>query len=526
MQIAPDQIDPDAAKVVQRLRRYDHAAYLVGGCVRDLLLGRKPKDFDVVTSATPQEIKRLFRNCRIIGRRFRLAHVFFGPKIIETSTFRANPREVEEEDTESGADAESGDLLIRRDNVFGTPEEDARRRDFTINGLFYDLETGNVIDHVAGLADLQARLVRTIGDPDIRFREDPIRILRAVKFAARCDLTIEPETYRRMIEHRGDIAKCAQARVSEEFYRLLRAGAAKRSMEILLETELLELLAPELSRALRDDPTAATETDPAKLETIQRRRARLWAYLAALDRSTARRTVPPTNSLLLAVLMLPPLRDALDPDSSGVGDIGQLVAQSIQPVLERLRASRRDGELARQILLAIRYILPSKNPRRKRPRLAGREFFDEALRLCEIVSEAESTDASLAAQPVVVEGAGSVAADGSAAGDDALGAGDEEVAAPELEPVDSYDRSSRRRRRGGRDRRDEAQKPRPDEQRPREAPRAGPVTFAAAGGGNALKPPSTLDSLLGATAALLKPSKKAPFLGTGAFGGPWSVTRD
>ncbi len=527
MQIAPDQIDPDAAKVVQRLRRYDHAAYLVGGCVRDLLLGRKPKDFDVVTSATPQEIKRLFRNCRIIGRRFRLAHVFFGPKIIETSTFRANPREVEEEDTESGADAESGDLLIRRDNVFGTPEEDARRRDFTINGLFYDLETGNVIDHVAGLADLQARLVRTIGDPDIRFREDPIRILRAVKFAARCDLTIEPETYRRMIEHRGDIAKCAQARVSEEFYRLLRAGAAKRSMEILLETELLELLAPELSRALRDDPTAATETDPAKLETIQRRRARLWAYLAALDRSTARRTVPPTNSLLLAVLMLPPLRDALDPDSSGVGDIGQLVAQSIQPVLERLRASRRDGELARQILLAIRYILPSKNPRRKRPRLAGREFFDEALRLCEIVSEAESTDPSLAAQPVVVEGgegAASTAADGAAAGDDTTGAGDEEAAAPELEPVELYDRSSRRRRRGGRDRRDEAQQARPDEQRPREAPRAAPVTFGAAA--SAQKALTSLDNLLGATAALLKPSKKAPFLGTGAFGGPWSISRD
>src|SRR5947208_13701231 len=142
MQIDPTGIDSDAAKVVQRLRRYDHAAYLVGGCVRDLLLGLKPKDFDVVTSATPNEIKRLFRNCRIIGRRFRLAHIFFGPKVIETSTFRANPRELEEEENEGGGpESESGDLLIRRDNVFGTPEEDARRRDFTINGLFYDLET-------------------------------------------------------------------------------------------------------------------------------------------------------------------------------------------------------------------------------------------------------------------------------------------------------------------------------------------------------------------------------------------------
>ena len=137
--------------------------------------------------------------------------------------------------------------------------------------------------------------MRTIGDPDIRFREDPIRILRAVKFAARCDLTIEPETYRRMMEHRGEIAKCAQARVSEEFYRLLRAGAAKRSMELLVETELLELLAPELARALRDDPTA-TPSPTRQAEAIQRRRARLWAYLAALDRSTARRTVPPTNA--------------------------------------------------------------------------------------------------------------------------------------------------------------------------------------------------------------------------------------
>jgi poly(A) polymerase len=523
MKIAPDQIDPDAAKVVQRLRRYDHAAYLVGGCVRDLLLGRKPKDFDVVTSATPQEIKRLFRNCRIIGRRFRLAHVFFGPKIIETSTFRANPRELEEDDPEGGSEAESGDLLIRRDNVFGTPEEDARRRDFTINGLFYDLETGNVIDHVNGMVDLEARVVRTIGDPDIRFREDPIRILRAVKFAARCELTIEPETYRRMMEHRNDISKCAQARVSEEFYRLLRAGAAKRSMELLLETEILDLLAPELARGLKLDPNAEPDIDPAKDEIAKSRRARMWAYLAALDRSTARRTVPPTNSLLLAVLMLPPLRDALDPDSTGVGDIGQMVAQSIQPVLERVRASRRDGELARQILLAIRYILPSKNPRRKRPRLAGREFFDEALRLCEIISDAEALEPTLAGQPIAGEGV-LVEEGAEAAGDD--------ESAPELEPVDNYDRGRRRRGRGGRGpnregMRDGArEEARPSEPRRDERPRAPAAAASGAGSAGTSAGPSTLDSLLDATATLLRQSNKAPFLGTGAFGGPWSANRD
>src|SRR3954467_1778190 len=307
MQIDSTGIDADAAKVIQRLRRYDHAAYLVGGCVRDLMLGRKPKDFDVVTSATPNDIRRLFKNCRIIGRRFRLAHIFFGPKIIETSTFRANPREIEEEEGGGeSAETESGDLLIRRDNVFGTPEQDARRRDFTINGLFYDIETKQVIDHVQGLPDLETRLVRTIGDPDIRFREDPIRILRAVKFAARCNLTIEGETYRRMMEHRQEIAKCAQARVSEEFYRLLRGGAAKRSLELLVEMDLLELLVPELARGLKGEPA----DDEATL-----RRARLWGYMAALDRSTAARPVAPSNALILAALLLPPLRDSLDPAS-------------------------------------------------------------------------------------------------------------------------------------------------------------------------------------------------------------------
>jgi len=477
MQIAPEQIDPDAAKVVDRLRRFDHTAYLVGGCVRDLLLGRKPKDFDVVTSATPPEIKRLFRNCRIIGRRFRLAHIFFGPKIIETSTFRANPRELEEEEGEDN-ETESGDLLIRRDNVFGTPEQDARRRDFTINGLFYDRETGKVIDYVSGMADLEARVVRTIGDPDIRFREDPVRILRAVKFAARCELSIEPETYRRMMEHRQEIAKCAQARVSEEFYRLMRAGAAKRSMELLVETELLDLLAPEIARGLKG---------PSPDEETTLRRARLWAYLGALDRSTDRRPVPPTNALLLAVMMLPPLRDALDPDSNGVRDVGHLVARSIAPALERLRPSRRDSEQARQILLAVRYILPSKNPRR-RPR-PHRDFIDEALRLCEIISDAETTDPTLLGRPIIVAGA-------------PLEPEPEIVEELEPEPVPEPRRRDRREERRGR--------------------YAGPSA-----NGQPVMPAlssltSDMNALWAAVRSLVLPSGRPAFLGTGAFGGPWS----
>lgn len=243
-------IDPDADRVVRKLTRAGYKAYLVGGCVRDLLVGRTPKDFDVATSATPNEIKATFRNSRIIGRRFRLAHVFFGSKIIETSTFRANPR-----------DEDDLDLLIRRDNVFGTETEDARRRDFTINGLFYDVEREEVIDHVGGLADLDAKLVRTIGDPDIRFQEDPVRMLRAVKFAARLDFGFEEATWKALLRWRGEISKCAPPRLLEEMHRLLRGGAARRSFELLVETGVLAVLSPYLA-GLMEGPGAPTTAPP------------------------------------------------------------------------------------------------------------------------------------------------------------------------------------------------------------------------------------------------------------------------
>ena len=210
MQIRPEQIDPDAARVVARLRETNHTAYLVGGCVRDLLLGRKPKDFDVATSAKPNELRRIFRNCRIIGaasawptsslsQDHRDLHLPAPTRDLRGGRGRERRCQRQQRGGE-GRSAHQARQLLR------TAEEDARRRDFTVNGLFYDTATGQVIDHVNGMVDLEARLVRTIGDPDIRFREDPVRILRAVKFAARCDLTIESETYRRMMEHKGEVA--------------------------------------------------------------------------------------------------------------------------------------------------------------------------------------------------------------------------------------------------------------------------------------------------------------------------------
>ncbi len=498
MEIRLDQFDPDAVRVVQRLRRYQHKAYLVGGCVRDLLLGRKPKDFDVATSATPNEIRRCFRNCRIIGRRFRLAHVFFGRKIIETATFRANPRAPDDDTAESPAvEDKTPDLLIRRDNVFGTEEEDARRRDFTINGLFFDVETAKVIDYVGGQADLEARLVRTIGDPDIRFREDPVRILRAVKFAARCDLGIEPETYQRMMEHKAELAKCAQARVTEEFYRLLRAGAARRSFELLIETGLLEFLLPELSATWQDDA-------PESLL----RRERFWSYLRALDESIAARGEPPSDAMILATLLLPPLRDVLSPDAKPEQPIAQIVALSVQPILERLKASRRDSELCRQILLALRFLLPGSRPRRPHHRLASRPFYPDAAWLAAIVDRAEGRESTTSVDAVPAEVAESAVS--------------EEDLPPEL--LVDVDGPSGRDRRDRRDRRGRDGRGEPANPPPLGPPAHDYVPLEESS--REWQPGPLIRTPIPELGHLAAPLPGPAFLGRGTFGGRWAARAD
>ena len=245
-------IDPDALKVLYRLRQFDHVAYLVGGSVRDLLLERVPKDFDIGTSAHPYQIKRLFRNCWIIGRRFRLAHVRFGPKVIEVATFRRQ-LQAGEEIVQDGVPAPDpataeGHHLLHHDNTFGTPEEDAFRRDFTINALFYDIATFSIIDYVGGLDDLRAGLVRSIGDPDVRLREDPVRMLRAVALASRLGFTLDPPVVEAIRRHKGEIARSSPARLLEEFYKILRSWYAEATFRGLVEAGLLEPVAGELHR--------------------------------------------------------------------------------------------------------------------------------------------------------------------------------------------------------------------------------------------------------------------------------------
>ena len=249
--ISRASIDPDALKVLNRLNESHYTAYLVGGSVRDLLLDRRPKDFDIGTSAHPYQIKKLFRNCWIIGRRFRLAHVKFGDKAIEVATFRklipaGEPEPpADEPSVEASSDA-ARDLLIHRDNTFGTPEEDAFRRDFTVNALFYDIADRSIIDYVGGLDDIRARVIRSIGDPNERFQEDPVRMLRAVVLGARLGFTLDPPVEAAIATHRHRLAQAAPARMIEEYYKILRSGHAEKTFAALARYRLLDTVTPEL----------------------------------------------------------------------------------------------------------------------------------------------------------------------------------------------------------------------------------------------------------------------------------------
>src|SRR5512137_2396751 len=283
-EIPVDRLDQDALPDVYRLRHMGHKAYFVGGCVRDLLLDHKPKDYDLATDAHHGEVRAIFRNCRLIGRRFRLAHVYFRDgKVIEVATFRKNPTDLAEDL------GEASDLLITRDNVFGTAEEDAVRRDFTVNGLFYDPATGEVIDYVGGRADLEARRMATIGDPEVRMREDPVRALRAVRFAARLGFAIAPDTFEAMRRHAGELARCAPARVLEEIFKLLRCGGSARAFALLKACGALPVILPALG--------AAHE----RWDDGQRRS--FIAHLGALDRLVRSGAAPSEVVLLGALLM-------------------------------------------------------------------------------------------------------------------------------------------------------------------------------------------------------------------------------
>jgi poly(A) polymerase len=377
--ISRRDIDPDALKVLYRLHEHHYIAYLVGGSVRDLLLDRHPKDFDIGTSAHPHQVKKLFRNCWIIGRRFRLAHVKFGTKTIEVATFRrqvsadtspeielaeAGPADVIPpgapvpiDEVERRARRRVEDHLIQRDNSYGTPEEDAFRRDFTINALFYDIGTFSIIDYVGGLQDLDAGLIRCIGDPEVRFLEDPVRMLRAVVLAARLEFTIDAPILEAIAAQRHEIARSAPARMVEEYYKILRSGHAEQAFRQLLETGLLKEMTPELVAA----PDA------------------FWTTVAAVDDYRARFTSAPDSmtSAVLAGTLLHPL---------GLTGRRRFHADPLDRRVElgMLPIARRDVERLQQILALQPRLLDIEAPSRVQRGVLHRAVLPEALTWLEI----------------------------------------------------------------------------------------------------------------------------------------------
>jgi poly(A) polymerase len=364
--ISRRDIDANVLKVLYRLAGAGFDAYLVGGGVRDLMLSRKPKDFDVATSAHPQQVRDLFRNSRMIGRRFRLVHVFFGRQNVEVATFRKQAEAV----------ADTDDPLIRLDNTFGTPEEDAFRRDFTVNALFYSPQTFHVIDFPGGVDDLEARLIRTIGDPELRMREDPVRMMRAVRFAAKLGFEIEPTTRAAIERHRADLAKASVPRLVEETFKTLGQPEAAHALVLMEELGLLEYVIPILSAHLKARGATLAEQPAVR-------------NMAALGRAIGS-GFDPDHSIVLAALMLDLYRDGArvsGGETRGGGDrridlLGELRARGF---------ARGDTEQMRLILEAFQNLAA---PTRRTRRLMRRPYYPDARMFFEMTAPTYSIDST------------------------------------------------------------------------------------------------------------------------------------
>jgi len=383
--ISRKMIDEEALKVLYRLHRHGFLSYLVGGSVRDLLLEKVPKDFDVATNAHPHEINALFKNSRIIGRRFRLVHVFFrGRKVVEVSTFRSRS-EFEEIQTEEGE-------IIRTDS-FGTPAEDALRRDMTVNGLFYNIADFSILDYVGGMADLERRVIRTIGDPDERFQQDPVRMIRVIRHAARTGFSIENSTYEAILRHREEIQKCSPSRLRDEFLRDLKEGAAKPSLDLMLRTGLLFSLFPGLERALGH-------------RSLSEQRSREF-FLSLFDNvdQLLKTRIQVTESVLLALFLTPFLR-AVTPQHPFLGKRekylywAQSVHWAVHEILTPYSFPRGAKEMASQILIAQLNLKKLVKNGAIPKKLRMKKYFKEAVLLFGIEAEAKGERVSRMLQNV------------------------------------------------------------------------------------------------------------------------------
>ncbi|WKZ57997.1 MAG: polynucleotide adenylyltransferase PcnB [Bdellovibrionota bacterium] len=374
--ISRNNIDPDALKIMYRLLQHGFKAYVVGGGVRDLLLGKTPKDFDIATDARPRQIKSLFRNSRIIGRRFKLVHVFFSQhKIIEVSTFRDFQDEFEAEDEAEGGPS-NGAL---RDNKFGTEATDARRRDITINGLFYDLSTFSIIDYVGGVEDLRHGLIRVIGDPRERFLEDPVRLVRVVRHAARTGFRIEQQAREAMLDLHGLVEKSVAVRLYVELQKDLTSGYCLKTLRMMEEMQLLGHFLPELTGSVLAANTYLSRS------------------LFRFDQFKKEEGVSSCTAVLALLALTPVLRE---PSSSRLIESlhsRMMIKELVSNAFPRLAVPRRERErLAELLLLWFALRSPSGRPPRLSSIAKAGCFPD--LMLFARVMETEAEDAELLAE--------------------------------------------------------------------------------------------------------------------------------
>ena len=359
--ISRRQISDNALKVLYRLNKSGYEAYLVGGGVRDLLLGKAPKDFDIVTDATPEQIKKLFSNCRLVGRRFRLAHVVFGRDVIEVATFRGHHHKV---NTSKHISSQSDEGMLLRDNVYGTIEEDAERRDFTVNALYYCIKDFSLHDFHGGLDDLDAGLLELIGDPETRYREDPVRMLRAIRFAAKLDLTISPRSAAPIRELAPLLQDIPPARLFEETLKLFQAGFALKTYQLLRDYDLFAPLFPQVATLLTKEGNSPFERflELALRNTDERvakdlpvspaffYAALLWGVVEKRSRDFANESsLPPQDTLLLA------MNEAIDQQIKTIAIPRRFTSDVREIWLLQDRLPRRSGKRAERLFTHPRF---------------------------------------------------------------------------------------------------------------------------------------------------------------------------
>lgn len=369
-------IDPDALKIIHRLNKFGYKAFVVGGGVRDILLGKRPKDFDVATNATPNQIKKMFNNCRIIGKRFKLVHILFRGKVIEVSTFRSVPEHRKEVHTKSK------DYLLKKDNVYGSAREDAARRDFTINSLYFDTRNESIVDYVGGYEDIEKHILRVIGDPDVSFKEDPVRMLRAVKFSVLLGLDIEKKTKAAIKKNRMEILKASPARLIEEYNKIFRTWKASLIFQALAENHLLDVMIPE---PFEEDKKNSHWTERF-LETGVGKR------LAIIDKLLSEREEM-TPCIFYAILAYDLIKDALDGKK---GNIAHNIKIALDPFANSMGISKRDRDKLVKIFTSqSRFLSIEDEKADQNAFFKKKDFFYDAFMVFKIVAISKGDDEAL-----------------------------------------------------------------------------------------------------------------------------------